>query len=89
MDRYPYVYICGVGAGRNDQLRAQNLHLPLEYREGGLVETTAYNGYVFRAHNAAAVPIPPLPDGWNGLEEQHTRCRNFQFAVASFGYPPR
>jgi hypothetical protein len=89
MDRYPYVYICGVGVGPDKELRFKNFHLPLAYREGAVVEATSYNGYMFRAENAVAVPIPALPAGWNGLSDTHTRCRNFQFAVAAFGYPPR
>ena len=86
--RYPYVYICGVAAGPRRGLAAKTLHLPLQYHDGHVTEATTYNGYVFRARNAVAVPIPPLPDGWNGIEDrEHTRCRNFQFAVAVFGYP--
>jgi hypothetical protein len=87
MGRYPYVDICGVSAGPNHLPGERNLHLPLEYSEGETVETTTYNGFSLRAHNARRVPIPPLTDHWNGLGRGHARCKNFQFAVAMFGYP--
>jgi hypothetical protein len=87
MDSYPYVYVCGVGEGPKPELRTQNLHLPMKFKEGGVVEVTTYNGYVFRAENAEEVPIPPLPDDWMGLDREHARCKNFQFAVACFGSP--
>ncbi len=90
MDRYPYVYICGVGDGPKRELKGKNLHFPLRYREGGRAEIVSYNGYVFVAENAERIAIPPLPDGWNGVTNiDHTRCKNFQFAVTMFGYPPQ
>src|SRR3954470_23061732 len=85
LDRCPYVYVCGVGAGAKAELRRRNLHLPLRYREGGIVEKPTYNGYIFRAENAEELPIPALPDDWMGLEREHARCKNFQFAVAYLG----
>ena len=88
MDRYPYLYICGVGSGPKKLLREKNLHFPLEYAEGEVAEITTYNGYRVRAENARQLPIPELPDGRQGLEEEHTRCKNFRFAVSRFGYPP-
>jgi hypothetical protein len=85
MDRYPYVYICGVGSGPKDQLRHKNLHMPLRFRPGSQVEMTAYNGYLFRAENAELIEIPELPPGWGGIaDEQHTRCKNFRLAVGVF-----
>ena len=85
LDRYPYVYVCGVGAGKKSELRHKNLHLPLRYEEGGIVEKPTYDGYIFRAENAEELPIPALPDDWMGLEREHARCKNFQFAVAYLG----
>lgn len=87
ISRYPYVYVCGVGAGPKKDLREKNLHFPLRYEEGSVAEVTTYNGYRLRATNAARVEIPALPDNWKGKDREHTRCKNFQFAVASFGYP--
>lgn len=88
MDRYPYLYVCGVGSGPKDQLRHKNFHLPLKYEHGGVVDAVTYNGYRFRVENAAKVEVPPLEEGWQGKALEHTRCKNFQFAVAAFGYPP-
>lgn len=88
MDRYPYVYICGVGVGPKSELRNQNLHMPLKFEEGGTVDITSYNQFTFRAVNAALVEIPALSEGWEGKDREHTRCKNVQFAVAAFGYPP-
>jgi hypothetical protein len=88
MDRYPYLYICGVAAGPRSERSHRNLHFPLQYEEGHVAETHTHNGYVLRARNAVAVAIPALPEGWNGIQKrEHTRCKNFQFAVAAFGYP--
>jgi len=87
MDRYPYVYVCGVGVGPKDELWRQNLHFPLRHEEGTVAEIESYNGYRLRAQNAVQVEIPALPEGWHGKDREHTRCKNFQFAVASFGYP--
>lgn len=87
MDRYPFVYVCGVGIGPDQDRRFQNLHLPMRFKMGGVVEGMTYNGYAYVAENAELVDIPPLPDGWHGLPLKHTRCKNFQFAVGAFGPP--
>lgn len=86
--RYPYVYVCGVGVGPKTDRWKQNLHFPLRYEEGSVAEISSYNGYHFRTENAAQVAIPALPENWQGKDREHTRCKNFQFAVAAFGYPP-
>jgi hypothetical protein len=86
--RYPYVYVCGVGKGPRADLWKQNLHFPLRYEEGSVAEVSTYNGYHLRAVNASRVVIPELPENWQGKDPEHTRCKNFQFAVACFGYPP-
>ena len=85
MDTYPYVYICGVGTGPKSTLGNRNLHLPLRFKRGAVVEKRTYNGYVFRAENAEELEIPSLPDDWMGLDREHARCKNFQFAVSRFG----
>jgi hypothetical protein len=87
MERYSYVYICGVSAGPIAERSRRNLHLPMQFAEGALVTMQTYNGYVFRARNAALVSGTRLADDWNGLAREHARCRNFQFAVGAFGYP--
>ena len=87
MDRYPYVYLCGVGSGRVSERHRTNLHLPLRYAAGRRAEVTTHNGYHVRALNAEEVSVPRLPRGWHGLPDAFTQCRNFQFAVACFGGP--
>jgi hypothetical protein len=87
LDQYPDVYICGVGRGPKALLREKNLHFPLEYAAGEVAEIATHNGYRFRAESARQLPIPALPSGWEGKSESHVRCKNFQFAVAYFGYP--
>jgi hypothetical protein len=85
--RHKYVYVCGVGLGPVDQLRTKNFHLPLRYEESSSVTKRTYNGYIVTARNAAELTIPALPERWNGLDSETTRCKNFQFAVEYFGYP--
>jgi hypothetical protein len=81
----PYLYLCGVGSGPRNLLYTKNFHLALQPRDGASESRTTYNGYTVHAANAEALPIPEIPDGWNGLPLEHTRCRNFRFAVARFG----
>lgn len=89
MDRYKYVYICGVGCGpKKSQLAAQNFHWALRYRENSDIEARpTYNGYIVTAGNAVELPIPELPEGWSRRDRETTRCKNFQFGVEYFGYP--
>lgn len=82
-----YVYVCGVGTGPKSGLAAKNFHLPLRHEPGGRVVAPTYNGFVVTVENAVAMAIPSLPDGWNGRDRETTGCKNFQFAVAQFGYP--
>lgn len=89
MDRYPYVYVCGVGRGPKSGLRHRNLHFPLRYEAGAVAEIVSYDGYTFRARDAVRLEIPELPAGWEGLSEAHTRCKNFRFAVEHFGHPAK
>ena len=89
MHRYKYVYVCGVGDGQNTKLAAQNFHWALRYQENNVIAESTYNGYIVTAHNAVALPIPELPEGWNGRDRETTRCKNFRFGVEYFGYPSR
>jgi hypothetical protein len=63
------------------------LHMPLIHAPGHNATRTTYNGYVFTSKDAQTIVIPPLPEGWNGLDRKTVRCKNFQFGVAQFGYP--
>lgn len=89
MDRYPYLYVCGVAAGPVADRGAKNLHFPLQYAPGQVATITSYNGYVFRAEHAAVVTVPELPESFAGLARSHHRCRTYQFGVAVFGHPLR
>jgi hypothetical protein len=84
---YDSLYICGVASGPVSGRRANNLHLPLEYRPGARFVHATYNGYLLDVENAVILPTPELPTGWNGLSDSYTRCRNFRFCVHRFGYP--
>ena len=77
-----YAYLCGVA----DTRWADNLHVPVEFAAGQEVETVTYNGFRIHLTNARRLDIPWLDDGWNGFPRSFTTCRNFQFAVAMFGY---
>lgn len=85
MDRYPYLYICGVAAGPRSFRKDRNLHLPLAYEEGAAVERVTWTGFRLVVENARELPIPELPDGWGGLGPEFTRCKNFRFGVGYFG----
>lgn len=83
---FPYLYICGVGMGPKTRLHEKNFHLPVEFSPGAREVRQTYNGYTVTVENAVAVPIPELEDGWKGLDRETTRCKNFRFAVAKFGW---
>lgn len=89
MDRYPYLYVCGVSAGAAADRGAKNLHFPLRYTPGQVATIRTYNGYIVTAEHAAVVSVPELPESLAGLTRLHHRCRTFQFAVAVFGHPLR
>lgn len=76
--RVPMIYLCGVALGTY----AQNLHVAMAPEVGATFEVETYNGYVVRGSGARLLPIPPLPEGWNGLGPKFTTCRNFRAAVA-------
>ena len=83
---FPYLYVCGVGIGPKNLLSEKNFHLPLKPEPGVRAVHQTYNGYVVTVENATAMPIPDLEDGWKGLDRETTRCKNFRFAVAQFGW---
>jgi hypothetical protein len=85
---FQYLYICGVGEGPKDLLYKKNFHLALRPSDGAATSAETYNGYTFEVTNAVALPIPELPENWNGLTREMTRCKNFRFGVEHFGYSP-
>jgi hypothetical protein len=84
---FPYLYICGFAAGPKALRGERNFHLALKPEEGAGASGVTYNGYTVSVTSAVSLSIPELPAGWNGLPSEHTRCKNFRFAVATFGYP--
>jgi hypothetical protein len=84
LDISPIVYVCGVANGPDSERKHRNLHLPVRFEPGATASVTTYNGYRIDVVNAAQLPIPPVPDGYNGLPLRHTRCKNFQFAHSYF-----
>jgi hypothetical protein len=83
---FRYLYICGVGIGPKDLLYQKNFHLALRFADGGSEVRQTYNDYTITVGNAVAIPIPKLEVGWKGLNEETTRCKNFQFGVEYFGW---
>jgi hypothetical protein len=81
------LYICGVSSGSVRHRKFNNLHLPLQHQHGETCSISTYNGYTVSVRNAILIPVPPLPEGWQGLPRNYTSCRNFQFCVHRFGYP--
>ncbi len=79
-----FLYVCGVavvGGYRN------NLHLAVKPRRGGFAHITAYTGDVLTVVGGDAQQIPELPHLYKGMSSEFTTCRNFQWAVAAFGWP--
>lgn len=83
---FDYIYLCGVS---DNYIWRNNLHVVVRHKPGGFVATQTYNGISVRFRNAERVEIPALPPGWNGLSDEFTTCRNFQFGVMAYGYEKR
>ncbi len=84
-----YVYVCGFASGAVNQRYRNNFHLALRYEEGRSVSAATRNDYVVTAQNAVMLQIPSLPKDWNGLPDEVTRCKNFQFAHEYFVEQPK
>lgn len=89
-DEYGQFYLCGVG--QNDSVRrgkdlaqkVTNVHLAVRPRKGSVAAIGSVYGVSFTIEDAQAIPIQPLPDGFQGLPEKHSRCKNFQFGYQVF-----
>lgn len=92
--RADYLYLCGVskaymqarryGRGNEAEGYARNLHLAARPAPGKLARVVDWQGQTFTLHNAEAVEIPPVADGFGGLPADTTRCRNWQFGHAYY-----
>jgi hypothetical protein len=72
------VYLCG---GSSDWDYSKNFHVAAKLAVGEEFEVETYNGFHVHLYNAKRIDIEPLPDRWQGMSKQFTRCRNYQFAV--------
>jgi len=81
----PYFYLFAMGrVPKHDT----NVHLAVRHQPGAIASIGSMYGATFTIHDAHALRVDRLPDGWLGLEPTFTRCRNFQFGVQQFGYHP-
>jgi hypothetical protein len=81
---FDYLYLCGVAAPYQWE---RNFHLALRpAAPETITEAETSNGFRVSVQGLEAVPIPTLPDGFQGLAKAYTTCRNFQFGVASYGW---
>lgn len=81
---YSYLYLCGMPNDYPTNGALKNFHLALAPKAAGAVSRRTYNGYTVTVTGAEALPIPDLPDDFEGLPRKHTRCKNFQFGVEYF-----
>jgi hypothetical protein len=83
-------YLCGVGqpdskrAGANFNRKFTNVHLAVRPRTGSVASVGSVYGVTFTIKDAQAIPIQPLPDGFESLDAAHTRCKNFQFGYQEY-----
>jgi hypothetical protein len=83
-------YLCGVGqpdskrAGANFNRKFTNVHLAVRPRAGSVASIGSVYGVTFTIKDAQAIPIQPLPDGLENLDNAHSRCKNFQFGYQEY-----
>jgi hypothetical protein len=89
-DEHGLFYLCGVGQpdserrGKDFARKMTNVHLAARPRQGSVAAIGSVYGVTFTIKGAQAIPIRPLPDGFQGLPEKHSRCKNFQFGYQLF-----
>ena len=85
-----FFYLCGVGqpdskrAGRDLNRKFTNVHLAVRPRKNSVASVGSVYGVTFTIKDAQAIPIKPIPDGFQNLPEPHTRCKNFQFGYQEY-----
>jgi hypothetical protein len=85
-----FFYLCAVGqpdskrAGRDYDRKFTNVHLTVRPRTGSVASVGSVYGVTFTIKGAQAIPIQPLPDGFENLDEAHSRCKNFQFGYQEY-----
>jgi hypothetical protein len=80
-DSFELFYLCGVGW--NDRGNT-NVHLAVRPRPGSVASTGSVYGVQFTITDAQSILIHYLPNGWRGLDDQHSQCKNFQFGYQMF-----
>jgi hypothetical protein len=87
----PFLYLCGVGQLDTKSRKAAglnrgktNVHLAVRPRLGSVASIGSVYGVTFTIHDAQAIPIEPLAVDFQGLDEKHYRCKNFQFGYQTF-----
>jgi hypothetical protein len=86
-DSYELFYLCGVGFRERHNT---NVHLAVRPKAGSVAAVGSVYGVRFTIQNAQAIPIrhpnllEPPPRGLADLEEEHIRCKNFQFGCQMF-----
>jgi hypothetical protein len=83
-------YLCGVGWKDRGNT---NVHLAVRPRLGSIASAGSVYGVQFTITDAQAILIEYLEKGWRGLDDEHRRCKNFQFGYQMFevdevGGPP-
>jgi hypothetical protein len=76
-------YLFAMGRGYK---RESNVHLAVQPYPGAVGTIGSLCGVTFTIRDAKALRVDRLPEGWMGLDEDYTNCRNFQFGVQEFGY---
>ena len=76
----PFGYVCGV-TGRG---YPTNLHVAFRPGKDAVIEEVLPHWQRLTIVGAERLPIPPLPEGWRGLDQSFTTCRNFRFGAHYF-----
>ena len=85
-----FFYLCGVGQpdsgrrGKDFDRRFTNVHLAVRPRVGSVAAIGSVYGATFTIKDAQAIPINPLPRGFQNLPDHHSQCKNFQFGYQEY-----
>jgi len=83
-------YLCGVGQKDTAKTeeewlqRHTNVHLAVRPKIGSVATIASKYGVVFTITDAEEIPIEALPEKFAELDEEHFRCKNFQFGYQVF-----
>ena len=78
---FPLFYLCGVGWKDRGNT---NVHLAVRPRLGSVACVGSVYGVQFTITNAQSILIHYLPKEWQGLDDKHSQCKNFQFGYQMF-----